>query len=212
MSFGTITASLALLLCSIAPGFLAFAVLLVFLKLAANLVQYGAAFALLVQLRPLVAARSITYLTLIAGFASTLFWPVTSALNQWFTWQEVYQLYAGLNFLICLPAHLWLANWLRRSRREDAQSIGVSKDMPGVLPPARRARGFVLMAIAFSLQALLSSAVLVHMVPLLSALGLGSIAVLAGSLFGPSQVASRFINMLLGRDLSPLALATSQPC
>lgn len=82
MSFGTITASLALLLCSIAPGFLAFAVFLVFLELAANLVQYGAAFALLVQLRPSVAARSITYLTLIAGFASTLFWQMLALTSR----------------------------------------------------------------------------------------------------------------------------------
>jgi hypothetical protein len=37
---------------------------LICVEVAANLVQYGAAFALLVQIRPQAAQRSITYLTL----------------------------------------------------------------------------------------------------------------------------------------------------
>lgn len=46
------------------------------------------------------------------------------------------------------------------------------------------------------------------MVPLLSGLGLGATAAIVGTLFGPSQVLSRFANMVLGGNLPPLALAT----
>ncbi|WP_246658367.1 arsenite efflux MFS transporter ArsK [Rhizobium sp. FKY42] len=207
MCFGSVVASLALMICSLSSGLGSFAICLLMLEVAANLVQYGAAFALLVQLQPAAATRSITYLTLIAGFASTLFWPLTSALGRWMSWQEVYQLYAALNLLVCLPAHLWLARRLRRTRSLQATSAASSNQVPGLLSPDKRRQGFLLMAFALSMQALLSSAVLVHMVPLLTALGLGGIAVLAGSLFGPSQVASRLINMLLGKDLTPLTLA-----
>lgn len=63
------------------------------------------------------------------------------------------------------------------------------------------------MVIAFSLQNLIAAAVLVHMVPLLSGLGLGATAAIVGTLFGPSQVLSRFINMVFGGKLSPLMLA-----
>lgn len=45
------------------------------------------------------------------------------------------------------------------------------------------------------------------MVPMLGAIGLGSAAVVIGSLFGPAQVMSRLINMLFGKSLSPPALA-----
>ena len=57
------------------------------------------------------------------------------------------------------------------------------------------------MTTAFALQYLASSSILVHMVPLLAGLGLGTAATIIGTLFGPSQVASRLINMMLGRNL-----------
>ena len=82
--------------------------------------QYGAAFALLVQLQPAVAPRSITYLTLIAGFASTIFWPITTALHAHLSWQNVYLVFAALNLFLCLPLHAWLSAGLTRSRRQAA--------------------------------------------------------------------------------------------
>lgn len=63
------------------------------------------------------------------------------------------------------------------------------------------------MTTAFAVQYLASASVLVHMVPLLAGLGLGTAAGLVGTLFGPSQVASRLINMLFGKRLDALHLA-----
>jgi hypothetical protein len=45
------------------------------------------------------------------------------------------------------------------------------------------------------------------MVPVMFALGLGAMAVIVSTLFGPSQVLSRFINMVFGGGLSQLTLA-----
>jgi MFS family permease len=206
MTAGSGIAGIALILCALAPSAIPFAAALIATEMAANLVQYGAAFALLVQIRPAVAARSITYLTLIAGFASTLFWPITTYLHRHLSWQDVYLVYAAANLMICVPTHLWLSRQLQTSRRSGAR-IDSAPHMPGSLSTPVRRTGFILMVSGFSLQSLVSSAILVHMVPLLSGLGLGALAVVAGSLFGPSQVASRLMNMLFGRDLPPFALA-----
>lgn len=203
MVIGSLTAALALGACALAPNGATFVVALVAVEVAANLVQYGAAFALLVEIRPAVAGRSITYLTLIAGFASTIFWPLTTALHAQLSWQAVYLVFAGLNLLVCLPVHAWLARiGAGRQKRE-----AVAAPVEGVLSPARRAPGFALMVAGLSLMSLLSSAVLVHLVPLLSGLGLGASAALVGTLFGPSQVGSRLINMAFGKNLAPLHLA-----
>ncbi len=51
------------------------------------------------------------------------------------------------------------------------------------------------------------SAVLVQIVPLLAAVGLGATSVFIGTLFGSSQVVSRLINMLFGRSLRQTWLA-----
>jgi hypothetical protein len=77
----------------------------------------------------------------------------------------------------------------------------------GSIASADRRRAFTLMGLGFALEGFVLSALLVRMVPLLTAVGLGASAVLVGTLFGPAQVFSRFINMLAGRGLSPLILA-----
>jgi hypothetical protein len=204
MTIGSAVAALALAACAMAPGRTSYVAALIAIAISANLVQYGAAFALLVQLRPQVASQSITYLTLIAGFASTVFWPVTTLLHAHLSWQNVYLVFAALNLFVCLPLHALLSRG-PAGRREKA--LSALPRIEGSLPPARRRYGFVLMVTGFSLMSLVSAAVLVHMVPLLSNLGLGATAALVGTTFGPSQVASRLINMIFGKSLAALHLA-----
>ncbi|KAA0699885.1 MFS transporter [Neorhizobium sp. P12A] len=204
MTIGSLVAALALTVCAFAPNRAVYVVALIAVEVAANLVQYGAAFALLVQIRPHVASRSITYLTLIAGFASTIFWPVTTALHAYLSWQSVYLVFAALNLFICLPTHAWLSLGPTTFR---AVVSTVSPRLEGILPPSQRRIGFAVMVTGFSLMSLVSSAVLVHLVPLLSGLGLGATAALVGTLFGPSQVASRLINMVFGKNLPAVHLA-----
>ena len=206
MTAGSAIAAAALIACAYAPGKSGFVAALIVIEIAANLVQYGAAFALLVQASPRTAQRSITYLTLIAGFASTIFWPITTALHAHLSWQNVYLVFAALNLLVCLPLHAWLSYGLADGRAQ--KQNGTTQIVEGSLSPDVRQLGFKLMVVGFSLQSLVSAAILVHMVPLLSGLGLGATAAIVGTLFGPSQVLSRFANMVLGGNLPPLALAT----
>ncbi|CCM75401.1 conserved membrane hypothetical protein [Rhizobium mesoamericanum STM3625] len=206
MTIGSLAAAAALTACAFAPNKAVYVVALVAVEVAANLVQYGAAFALLVQIRPQVASRSITYLTLIAGFASTIFWPITTALHAYLSWQNVYLIFAVLNLVICAPIHEWLSRGRRRMRRT-APAPTDAPHVDGNLPLGRRRLGFAIMVAGFSLMSLVSSAMLVHLVPLLSGLGLGATAALVGTLFGPSQVGSRLINMVFGKNLPALHLA-----
>lgn len=205
MTSGSAIAAAALVACAFAPGKIAFVVALIGIEIASNLVQYGAAFALLVQIRPQVAQRSITYLTLIAGFASTIFWPITTALHAHLSWQNVYLIFAALNLVACLPIHAWLSRGVRQTRRRTGEEA--AKRVEPSLPPSVRRPAFILMVTGFALESVVNSALLVHMVPVMSALGLGAMAVVVGTLFGPSQVLSRLINMVFGESLSQVMLA-----
>lgn len=204
MAVGSLGASASLAACAMAPGGVSFVAALIAMEIASNLVLYGAAFALLVQIRPRAAQRSITYLTLIAGFASTVFWPVTSALHERMNWQGVYLVFAGLNLSVCFPLYVWLS--LGLSKR-DGRTIGQQPAVMGLLAPAQRPLGFRLMIVGFAALSLVVAAILVHMIPLLSGLGLGASAAMIGTLFGPSQVLSRLVNMVFGRNLPSIALA-----
>jgi hypothetical protein len=204
MTTGSAIAAAALAACALAPNAIVYVVSLTVLQVAANLVQYGAAFALLVQLKPQAASRSITYLTLIAGFASTIFWPITAWLHANLSWQSIYLIFAAMNLVVCLPLHAWLAQGARKGR---VANNAATPEVEPSLPEGHRRLAFVLMVTGFSLIAVSCSAVLVHMVPLLTGLGLGSSAALVGALFGPAQVASRVINMVAGRNFPALGLA-----
>jgi len=209
MTFGSAAAAAALTLCALAPERVSFVVALLAMELASCLVFYSFAFVALVQLGGPNPQRSIVHLTLIAGFASTLFWPITSTLHASLTWREVYFVFAALNLLICLPVHAWLMH-VTRERGESGNPVGappapVEAGLP--LTPSARKAVFLLMLAGFALEGFVLSAVLIHMVPLTAALGLGTAGLAVATLFGPAQVASRLVNMLFGGRLPQTHLA-----
>jgi MFS family permease len=206
MALGSLAATLSLLLCALPSHKAVFIVGIVLMEVSSNLVQYGAAFALLVEIRPREATRSITYLTLIAGFASTLFWPVTTFLHASFDWREVYLVFAGLNLLVCLPLHLWLGLSGKGGRRP-SHVASSAEPVIGILPATVRVRGFRIMLAGLGFLSFVNASLLFHMVPVLTGLGLGQTAVLVATVFGPAQVLSRFTNMIFGKSLGPLQLA-----
>ena len=207
MTAGSLAASAALAACALAPGRASFVAALIAMELASCFVLYATAFAAIVQLGPVGAQRSITHLTLIAGFASTLFWPLTSLLHENLTWREVYLAFAALNLLVCLPIHAWLRRLSRRRRNAMATHASAASVDHVPLDASRMRTVFLLMLAGFAIEGFVLSAILLHMVPLLSVLGLGTAGVMVSALFGPSQVASRLINMVFGGRLSQTLLA-----
>jgi hypothetical protein len=158
MAAGSVAAAAALVAAALAPAAPAFVLALVAIKVASTFVQYGAAFPLLVQRHPDTAQRSILYLTLIAGFASTLFWPLTTWLHGTMSWRQVYLVFAAMNVAVCLPIHIWLACRPTASPLPTAEAEFVFPIAParGLVPPSLRSRAFLLMGVAFAFQSLWS--------------------------------------------------------
>lgn len=203
LSIGSVAAAVSLVVCGLAVNASVFLAGLILVELASVFVLYSTAFALLAQATGPQAQRSITYLTLIAGFASTIFWPLTTWMLQGLDWHHVYFVFAGMHLLVCLPLHLWLTRFAR---------IAAQRPVEETEAPVLQASGsgnftFILVVLGFSLAGFVSAATLFHIVPLLGLLGLGGSGVLVATLFGPAQVASRLINMAFGKDLPPPVLA-----
>jgi len=205
MTLGSALAAFTLALCAWSPSVSLFALAIVLLEVSSGMVQYQAAFATLVESEPRTASRSITYLTLIGGFASTIFWPIAASLTGYLSWREIYLVFAAVNLLVCMPLHFWIMQ--SRTVGSEMEGAKTREAVIGALEPSVRGRGMLLVSLAFSLSGFTLAAILAHMVPMLGAIGLGSAAVVIGSLFGPAQVMSRLINMVFGKSLSPPALA-----
>ncbi|THK35035.1 arsenite efflux MFS transporter ArsK [Ensifer sp. MPMI2T] len=210
MTLGSAGAAVALFACAVAPGRTAFVLALVAMELASSFVLYSAAFVAIVQFGGSNAQRSITHLTLIAGFASTLFWPLTSAMHQSLSWREVYAAFAAMHLVLCLPIHAWVVRLTRRAAVA-APSFPTIATAPHERPIAvasqDRSKVFLLMLTCFAVEGFVLSSILIHMVPLTAALGMGTAGLVVASLFGPAQVASRLVNMLFGRGLRQTWLA-----
>jgi MFS family permease len=208
MVLGSIVVAAMLAATAFAPAGVSFALALIILEAASTLVLYAAAFAALVEIGGHKAQRSITHLTLIAGFASTLFWPLTDLLSVTLSsWREVYLAFAGLNLGVCVPLHFWLARYTR-NRAVSASAPVADVAMPrGALPAERYRLALVLLMIGFAVEGFLLSGLLMHIIPLLDALGLAASSVLITTLFGPAQVLGRLTNMVFGRDLRQTQLA-----
>jgi MFS family permease len=208
LTTGSAAAALALTGCALAGNSLTLIAGLIAIQIASALIQYATSFALLVQINPGNAQRTITQLTLIAGFTSTVFWPLTTALEARFDWHQVYLIFAALHLFICLPIHAWLT--LKTRPAKDAAGAAVRAERAPVIGTVReetRSRAFLLMLFGLALQSFVASAFLVHMLPILAGLGLAQASVLVAATFGPAQAVSRFTNMMFGGRLSQRTLA-----
>ncbi|WP_457354788.1 MFS transporter [Roseateles sp. P5_D6] len=161
---------------------------------------YEAAFASLVRLYGHDARSAITGITLIAGFASTVGWPLTAALEHTFGWRGACWAWAGLHLLVGLPLNAWLPK---------AAALAVPTQAPaaanGEAPPMRTA---ALLAWVFAVTWFISTAMAAHLPRLLDAAGAAPAAViLISALVGPAQVAGRLLEFGFLRRLHPLQSA-----
>jgi len=150
---------------------------------------YDAAFAALVWIHGPEARRPITGITLIAGFASTVGWPLTAFLAEHYGWRNCCFVWAAINLGACLPLYLWC---LAAPRYARAPAAGKTEDAPAARPAREDRRTFVLLAVWFAATAFVTSALAAHLPRLLVAAGAtAAVALLASTLLGPAQVAAR---------------------
>lgn len=135
------------------------------------------------------ARRSISQVTLVSGFCTTLVWPLMGWLIASFGWREACLCYAALLALTVWPLHMRTlpdASPVFRAASSDAQpDIGTE-------PPAKL---FWLVTAGFIVSSVVMTAVSVHLIALLQASGFTlAAAVGLGSLIGPAQVGARLVD------------------
>jgi predicted MFS family arabinose efflux permease len=128
--------------------------------------------------------RAVTTVTLVGGLASTVFGPLTAALEDWLGWRGAVFVLAGLLLAVTLPA-FWFG---LRPAPERARSDAT------VPPPGEvyRTRPFRFLTAAYVLTSITTFAVPVHLVPFLRerGVGTGAAAVVLGGV-GLVQVLGR---------------------
>jgi len=174
-----------------------------FMGIAMGSGLYEAAFAALVRLYGRESRNAITGITLIAGFASTVGWPLTTVLEAQFGWRGACFVWAALHLLVGLPL-----NWrLPRATALAPPAPAGQAPQPEPHPEGSR-KAMVLLAFVFAATWFTSTAMAAHLPRLLQAGGasLGT-AVAVGALVGPAQVAGRLLEFGFLRRVHPLLSA-----
>lgn len=185
MSYGSILATPAVLVVAGAPNFPVFLLGWLLAGVAMGAVLYPPAFAAVTRWYGERRVRALTVLTLAAGFASTIFGPLTAYLLSHFSWRGVYVVLAALLAVVTIPGHVWgLRGEWPEVKRADAPHAHPRQIV--------RSRPFVALTLAMTLSSFCGYAVVINIVPLTQDLGLSTtVGAWALGLGGVGQVLGR---------------------
>ncbi|HYX64830.1 MAG TPA: MFS transporter [Burkholderiales bacterium] len=208
LAISNLVLALGLVLLAASPGSLMLFGAWGVLGLGMALGLYDAAFATLVRLHGADARLPITGITLIAGFASTVGWPLTAYLAAHGGWRTACVAWAAIHIVIALPINLLFvpATGAPPEPRRAMPSSEERKAQTAAMP----------LLIAFAATtAFVTSAMAAHLPGLLVAMGAsGVVAIGAASLLGPAQVFARIVEIAAARryrvhPLVPARVATA---
>ena len=162
---------------------------------------YDPAFAALTWLYGREARSAITGITLIAGFASTIGWPLSAIFLHELGWRPACLIWAGLNMLLAAPL-----NWLMLPRHGAPPVLPPeAAELPAAEPPRA---AMPILAFFFAATWFVQGAMAAHLPGLLRTAGASSTAAIAAAaLVGPAQVGARIFEFSLLRSFHPISSA-----
>lgn len=186
LAASSIVFGLALVLLGVSPSFPVLAAGWLLLGVGMALGLYEAAFSTLAHLYGKAARGTITGITLVAGFASTVGWPASALLLEAIGWRGACLIW-GLLHLLGLGLNLLLPG--RGPPADETSCAGRPADQPLRPPPPF---AMPILSFVFSATAFTSAAMAAHLPALLTAAGMQTaVALTASALIGPAQVAAR---------------------
>ena len=162
---------------------------------------YEQAFATLAGIYGRSARSSITGITLIAGFASTVGWPLTGLMEAELGWRAACFGWAAIHLVIALPLNLALPP------ATGPALPGTTEAAEDAAPPAST-RALWVLAFVFAATWFSATSMAAHLPRLLEEAGATTaMAIAAGALIGPAQVAARLVEFGFLRRFHPLLSA-----
>ena len=167
---------------------------------------YEAAFAALVRLYGKDSRSVITGITLIAGFASTVGWPLSTLLEAELGWRGACFTWAGLHLVVGLPLNAMMPP--AQPLATTAAPVQPAAAADDAAPATGSTGTAVLLSFVFAATWFISTAMAAHLPRLMQACGTTlAVAVAVGALVGPSQVVARLLEFGFLRRVHPLISA-----
>lgn len=190
MAGGSLVGVLAVALAGVSPNLIWFAAAWLLAGTAQAAVLYQPAFTVISRWYGPARIRPLTILTLVAGFASTIFAPLTAALCTGIGWRGAFLVLAGLLGAATVPLHTRCLNQTWRQELSAARILEDSAQIRRI----RRSRDFLALQALMVLLCLGLYTVTLNIIPLLMEKGADyTLAALGLGLVGAGQVAGRLL-------------------
>jgi MFS family permease len=200
LAFSNLILAAGLVLLGTAQGIVTLTIAWAFMGVGMAMGLYDPAFATLTGLYGRAARGPITGITLIAGFASTVGWPLSASLEGHFGWRGACLVWAGLHILVGLP--------LNRLLIPKAPPPGKLFQAEGEMAAAAPRGAMPLLAFVFAATWFVTGAMAAHLPRLLEITGASATAAIAAAaLVGPAQVGARLVEFGALRKMHPLISA-----
>lgn len=197
LSISSLLFACALCLLAFAHSYIVFALAWVLMGVGMGLGLYDAAFAALGRLYGRDARGAITGITLLAGFASTIGWPLTAWGASEIGWRDTCLAWAAAHIVLGLPLNFFLP------RPKDLAVSAKVADAPVAID-----RTMVLLAFAFAAAWIVTAGMAAHFPRIAEAAGASPAqAIAAGALIGPAQVGARMLEASFLSRIHPLVSA-----
>lgn len=202
MTTGSIIGALALLLVAWSPNLVLFYAAWLVAGFAQSAVLYPPAFAVITRWYGPRRVGPLTTLTLVGGFASTVFAPVVALLVDTLGWRTGYVAMAGILTVITIPLHALLLN---RAWSDAPPARGSARATAEVRAVTRSAR-FRILQVTMAVATFTLFAVTINIIPMFLERGMSyGLAATALGLVGAGQVFGRIGYPQFARATSPRA-------
>jgi predicted MFS family arabinose efflux permease len=201
LSLSNLTMAAGLTLLGLSHSVVVMALAWLMLGVGMTLGLYDAAFAALGRIYGANARGSITGITLMAGFASTVGWPLTAWGLSHIGWRETCFAWAAAHILLGLPLNFFMLPAVQNAKELGAKDAVANAAKPHI--PLDRS--MILLAFTFAAAWTVTGAMAAHLPRILESSGASPLAAIsAAALVGPAQVAARIFEASFLSRFHPL--------
>lgn len=197
LATGSIAAGLGLTTLAISTGPLTYVIGWLIIGFAMSLSLYEPVFSVLHKLFPIYFRKTVTVITLLGGFASTLVWPISDWLIITIGWREALLLFAVFHIAIGFPFNLFLF--------DDYNSINVNNRVPlqsdnSSFHDHKLKKVIFWLSVAFGAAAFVFSVLSIMIIDIFETRGFERAhAILLAASIGPMQVFGRIFEWRFGK-------------
>ncbi|HEY4350966.1 MAG TPA: MFS transporter [Paraburkholderia sp.] len=202
MTWGVVLATAMLVLWSQAHSLVTLFVAWIGLGVAMAATLYDPLFAVITRRFPDSFRKRITLVTLVGGFASTVFIPLTHSLVDSLGWRGALLVLAAINLAVCLPLNA-VAIGRDTARMDHAGHEAATRQANAAAARrALRTPTFWALAVCFTAYYVTFAALTFHLVPLMTERSVSpAIIVATMAVIGPAQVLARVLWLTVGRNV-----------